>query len=451
MATHRGTLTPATKPGNHAGRRVILIALDWHRPKDPRLPLGHASLAARLATTPGVELIHGAFDVNSPGGQPEFVAKQILEHALARPAAEVDLAVGAYVWNEAVVQRLLPLIRQGGFHGRIVLGGPQISYAGPGLETLYPEADAFVRGAGEDALAALATSNSSTAIPGVHFAGRLDREENARVRLRAQPSPWLTGTCSVPASGFARWETQRGCPFRCAFCQHRDPGSRPACQHADENRLIAEQELLVRQGAQEIAVLDPVFSSSKRSVSVLDRFSQLGFRGRLELQAHFDLIRAPLLDACQRLDTCLELGLQTIHPAEQAAIGRRNDLDHASSVLAELQARGIACEVSLIYGLPEQTPESFRATLAWLLERRVPVIKAYPLMLLRGTGLDRKRERWGLEEDGAPIPRVVRSHSFDEQDWQRMHALAQALATTKGHHPTSLAALERKLIIRRAA
>jgi hypothetical protein len=451
MTARRDALTQAPRNGHRAARRVVLVALDWHRPKDPRLPLGHASLAARLVTTPGVELVHGAFSVTTVGDQPEHLARKILGHALTRPAAEVDIALGAYVWNEATIRRLLPLLRHGGFQGRIVLGGPQISYAIPGLEALYPEADVFIRGAGEDALSIIANDPDARSVPGVLFAGQPDREEHAHILLRAQPSPWLTGTCTVPRSGFVRWETQRGCPFRCSFCQHRDPGSRPGCQHAAEDRIIAEQHLLVAQGASEIAVLDPVFTSSPRSVAVLDRFTSLGFRGRLELQTHFDLIRSPLLDACQRLDTCLELGLQTIHPAEQAAIGRRNDLDHASAVLAELRARGITCEVSLIYGLPQQTHESFRATVAWLLERRVPVIKAFPLVLLRGTALDRDRHRWGLEEDDAPIPRVVRSHSFDPAGWRQMQTLAAALAATEGRHPQTLAALERDHLERRAA
>ncbi len=451
MSTGRERLTWTPSPGSGPTRRVLLVALDWHRPKDPRLPLGHASLAARLASTQGVELIHGAFSVNGPGGQPDLLARSILKYAMARPSADVDVALGAYVWNEATMRRLLPLLRLAGFRGRIVLGGPQISYAGPGLEALYPEADLFVRGAGEDALAAIARNPGPGAIPGVHVAGQPDRGEQARLQLRTQPSPWLMGTCEVPPGGFVRWETQRGCPFRCSFCQHRDPGARPRCQHAAEERLVAEQELLLRRGAGEIAVLDPVFGSSRRSVGVLDRFARLGFTGRLELQAHFDLIRSPLLDACQRLDTCLELGLQTIHPVEQAAIGRRNDLDHAEDVLAELQARGIACEISLMYGLPEQTPESFRASVAWLLERRVPVIKAFPLLLLRGTVLDRERGRWGLEEDHSDIPRVIRSNSFDERGWSRMQALAMALAATEGRHPSSIAALEREHGIRRAA
>lgn len=61
---------------------------------------------------------------------------------------------------------------------RIILGGPQVSYSGPhvpGLETLYPEADAFVRGYGETALASLAETAGLPPIPGVYHASDEDR------------------------------------------------------------------------------------------------------------------------------------------------------------------------------------------------------------------------------------------------------------------------------------
>jgi hypothetical protein len=419
-------------------RRVVLVALDWHRPKDPRLPLGHASLVARLAATPRVELIHGAFSVGAWSSRPAELAQRILDRTRGLRASEVDVAIGAYVWNDALLRRLLPLLRAGGFRGRIVLGGPQITYAGAGLELLYPEVDLFVRGAGEEALAALAAQPGRRNIHGVHLAGEHDRLTQAQVRLGGLPSPWLGGVCSVPDSGFVRWETTRGCAFRCAFCQHRDPGARARCQSFGRERLEEEQALLVASGAREIAILDPVFWPSPRKLRLLEAFASLGFSGRLELQAHFDHLGPRMLEACQQLDTCLEIGLQTIHPAEQAAIGRHNDLEQAARVIEALQARRIDCEISVIYGLPNQTPQSFEATVAWLLERRVPVIKAFPLVLLRGTGLERHRHRWGLLEDDAPIPRVVGSHSFDEPGWQRMHALAGALAATEGCHPRSV-------------
>ena len=99
--------------------------------------------------------------------------------------------------------------------------------------------------------------------------------------------------------------------------------------------------------------------------------------------------------------------------------------------------------MSLIFGLPEQTLGSFLASVRWCLERRVPVIKAFPLMLLRGTPLERTRYRWRLRERGTSMPIVVASSSFDETDWAQMARVSQALAETEGAHPASLEALLR--------
>ena len=67
----------------------------------------------------------------------------------------------------------------------------------------------------------------------------------------------------------------------------------------------------------------------------------------------------------------------------------------------------------------------------------MPVLKAFPLMLLRGTRLARERDRWQLRENRADIPAVISSHSFTESDWHVMAALSAALAATEGRHPTS--------------
>jgi coproporphyrinogen III oxidase-like Fe-S oxidoreductase len=94
--------------------------------------------------------------------------------------------------------------------------------------------------------------------------------------------------------------------------------------------------------------------------------------------------------------------------------------------------------MSLIFGLPEQTLDSFLASVRWCLERRVPVIKAFPLMLLRGTPLERTRHRWRLRERGTNMPIVVASSSFDEHDWAQMARISEALAETERAHPASL-------------
>jgi radical SAM superfamily enzyme YgiQ (UPF0313 family) len=416
--------------------------MDWTRDKDPRVPLGHASLVAVLRNA-GVEVKAFSFAINRPGFSEEHILERILESARGWDSEQVDVGFGVYVWNDRAVRHLLEALRRHGFRGRIILGGPQISYSGAGLERLYPEADAFVRGYGEEALVALAATSEPIPFTGVHWAGQVDLGQQAQARLELLSSPFLEGV--IPLSGgqrFIRWETQRGCPFRCSFCQHREAGSRLRRRDIPLERLEREMELFVRSGVEDIAVLDPLFNLGDHALAVLNTFRRLEYRGRLSLQCHFSTLDDEFLEACEGLDVRLEFGLQTIHEREARAVERVNDLGKVRAGISKLQARHIPFEVSIIFGLPEQTLESFRETIDFCLRQGVPTLKAFPLMLLRGTKLERERARWGLVENAEPIPSVIRSHTFDEREWSRMEALAEALRRTEGRHPDRVETLE---------
>ncbi len=403
-------------------RHLVLVSLDWIRPKDPRTSLGHASLLARLAAVPGLLVTPVAFAVNDPA----FSRAVLLEAILAAVrGSDADIAIGAYVWNEPVVQWLLPALRQAGLDGRIILGGPQISYAPPGIDASYPDADVFVRGYGEDALAQVVLLGETSGIRGVSVRGNDRSEVPAAVALDELPSPLLTG--ALPPSPFMRWETHRGCIYACSFCQHRESGARLRNTMLAPARIAAEVDTMVAAGVRDIAVLDPIFHSNPAAVDILRRFTGRGFTGRLSLQSRFELVDEPFLDACVGLDVRLEFGLQTTQRDEMRAVGRMNDLDKANRVIGELLRTGIPFEVSLIYGLPEQTLASFEASVAWCRARGVPVLKAFPLMLLRGTGLDRDRARWELVESADEVPVVVSSNSFSLGDWLAMRAVAEEL------------------------
>lgn len=363
-----------------------------------------------------------AFAVNDPA----FSRTALLDAILAAArGSDVDIAIGAYVWNEPVVQWLLPALRHAGFHGRIILGGPQISYAPAGIDASYPDADVFVRGYGEDALAEVVLLGEASGIRGVSARGHDRSEVPAVVALEELPSPLLTGALSP--SPFMRWETQRGCIYACSFCQHRESGARLRKTTLAPARIAAEVDTMVAAGVQDIAVLDPIFHSNPAAVDILRRFAGRGYTGRLSLQSRFELVDEVFLDACAGLGVRLEFGLQTTQRDEMRAVGRMNDLDKADRVIGELHRRGIPFEVSLIYGLPEQTLASFEASVAWCRARGVLVLKAFPLMLLRGTGLDRDRARWGLVESEDDIPVVVQSSSFTLEEWRGMKTLADSL------------------------
>lgn len=438
MSAHAAEVIPVV-PG---ARRVILVSIDWTRDKDPRVPLGHASIVAALRKA-GVDVRASSFAINLVGFDEERILRNILDSAQGRTLEQVDVGLGVYVWNDPVVKRLLVALRRNGFRGRIILGGPQISYAGEGLEELYPEADVFVRGYGEEAMVALASSVERIRFVGVHWAGQGDSGLQAQARLETLASPFLDNVIDLSGGQrFIRWETQRGCPFRCSFCQHREAGSRLRRRDIPLARLERESELFVQSGVDDIAVLDPLFNLGDHALAVLRTFRRLAYRGRLSVQCHFSTLDEEFLDACEGLDVRLEFGLQTIHEREARAVERVNHLGKVTEGIRKLVERRKTFEVSIIFGLPEQTLDSFRTTVDFCLRQRVPVLKAFPLMLLRGTSLERQRARWGLEESSEPIPSVIRSHTFDEREWRQMEVLAEALRRTEGAHPECVEALD---------
>lgn len=424
-------------------RLIILVDFYWTRDKDPRVPLGHASLLAALRGADVADVCTVVEPVNVSAPSVEAIVAKILDHAAGIDPRDVDVAIGVYVWAEVLVQAVIRRLRLRGFGGRVILGGPQISYTGPGVDLLYPGADVFVRGYGEQALVELARRSDRAPVAGVHYAGERDRVEQAAVDLTALPSPFLTGAIPLAGQRFVRWETQRGCPFRCAFCQHREAGARIVRSTLAEERIFREIDQFCDYGVDDIAVLDPIFNASPLAVAVLKRFSARDFRGRLSLQCRAEMTTPEFLDAAEGLDVQLEFGLQTIHDREGAAIRRRNNMPKVDEVLRDVRRRGLRHEVSVIFGLPEQTLESFVETVRWCLEREVSVIKAFPLLLLRGTELDRDREAWGLFEDGGDMPMVIASNTFTETDWQAMAQISAALQGTEGKHPPDVAQLVR--------
>jgi radical SAM superfamily enzyme YgiQ (UPF0313 family) len=422
-------------------RTIILVELPWGRDKDPRVPLGHASLLTSLKKIGNGEIISIVSPINDDTTTPEILNNRIM--CITESADDIDLAIGAYVWAEEVIIRLLPMLRASGFTGRIILGGPQISYTPDGLEELYPEADVFVRGYGEIAIVALFNDPGKKTIDGVHFSGQVDRNKQTSVDLSLLPSPWLSEAIDINDQKFVRWESQRGCAFRCSFCQHKEAGKRLKRREFDERRVMDEIDLFCRSEVEEIAVLDPIFNMSPIANQILQQFIDNGYTGRLSLQCRAEKCDDEFLGLVSELDVKLEFGLQTIHKDEGKAVDRINNMRFVNKWLDRVNGLGIDYEVSIIFGLPNQTLESFRQTVDWCLKKGVPVIKAFPLMLLRGTQIEQRRGEWGLIESEGSMPVVRESHTFTHQEWCQMDKLSNALSETEGDHPKSISELSR--------
>ena len=418
---HRTASAPCASAD--AMKPVILVSLDFRRPQDGKTGLGIGSIAASLQAANVPWRIVDA-QVNSPDFSLQQVLGELLQ-AIHEAGPGCLVGFGTYVWNDAEVQSLIPQVRAAG--ARIVLGGPQISYMPVGqLESTYPQADYFVRGQGEMAMVALARGELSDDC-GIHVAGTTDLGRKADHDLLTLPSPYLLETLKPQAS--IRWETQRGCPFKCSFCQHREPGKRLKYQWFDALRLERELALFAAAGVKRISVLDPIFHTSPdRAIELVSSIKAAGVRAQFSLQCRFETCTTEFLDALDGLNVTLEFGLQTIVEAEYRAIKRPNDMGLVANKVRELHQRQIDFEVSLIYGLPKQTLDSFRRSVEWCRQQKIPRVRAWPLMLLRGTPLYEQKVDYSFQErveQGIPI--VVASNSFTEAEHAEMARIAKEL------------------------
>jgi radical SAM superfamily enzyme YgiQ (UPF0313 family) len=336
------------------------------------------------------------------------------------------IAISAYVWNEHLINALITYLRKTGFTNKIVLGGYQITYgASDQLVKEYPECDIFISGYAEAAL----------------VEAILDEKPKERKFIKGQidfkelPSPYVTGELEIPIDQpMIRLETKRGCPYRCSFCAHRDLTNNKV--HIGQiDKVVQELKLFKERRVKRVNVLDPIFNVGKDYLNILKAIDQLAFtQTEFTFQTRFELIkgkkRDEFLSLAEKTNSTLEFGLQTVIPEEYKVINRPNNRDHIAELFQELNQRNINYEVSLIYGLPNQTVKSFNESIEFLTKNGCSSITAFPLMLLKGTELYDQKLKWHMQEEiqgDFNIPEVTSSNTFTKSEWLEMQKIASSL------------------------
>ena len=87
----------------------------------------------------------------------------------------------------------------------------------------------------------------------------------------------------------------------------------------------------------------------------------------------------------------VSVGVQSLADLELTAVGRRHDAAGARAALGRLAAAGLSLSGDLILGLPEQTPSSFRASLAGMADAGVEHVSVYLLESEKSKAIEEDR------------------------------------------------------------
>ncbi|MFA5140083.1 MAG: cobalamin-dependent protein [Elusimicrobiota bacterium] len=352
----------------------------------------------------------------------ERMGASVVARAIAdfRPAV---LGFSCYLWN---VEPVVGLARRFRRKCRVVLGGPEANGTG-GAELLRRSgAHAVVVGEGEAAFAELL----ERALRGKHWEGT-PGTVNAPARgllpdIDAIPSPYLSGSIDLGDEEFLAFETQRGCPFRCAFCTWTTHGG---VRTYAVPRLAKELGYIAAQTSAKFMFLADadLFRDPGRAMKVLKLLRALPGRSLelIEVQTALHHWSDALMRECDFEGLAVAVGVESINPKALKLAGRP---DHTRLIEEKIvRFRKLAPKAQLwlqiICPLPGDTLADCKRLIDWAWRQQPDAIMFFRLVVLPGSRFSAEAKSFGIERMPRAPHFVIRTRECGRKDVAELNQL----------------------------
>jgi anaerobic magnesium-protoporphyrin IX monomethyl ester cyclase len=339
-------------------------------------PIGILQLAAWLERHGHPTAVHDCLGPHAPTG-----IEANAERVLATDPELVGISATTAGFMDAVdiaahIKRQRPAVRT-------ILGGVHASAIGGALLAHFPEIDYLCLGEGEGAMLDLADGKSTTDIANlVHRDGARIVANSRRERIRdldQLPFPAYEKLAGFPhgyhlplfASAHrlgATLITSRGCPYTCSFCD-RTVFERRYRSNSAAYVYAHMKHLRDRFGIGHVNFYDDLFTAQQRRVTELCQLlieRPLGMRFNCIIRA--GQTSPQLLQLLRRAGALMvSLGIESADAAMMARHKSGVDLDEVRRTVDQVHAAGLRAKGLFIFGLPGETPETFRATSDFIL------------------------------------------------------------------------------------
>ena len=363
------------------------------------------------------------------------------------PQAQEALAAGlqpvagfsVYTWNAAEFIDLLRRIRQSCPGIWIILGGPHVQQVEDYL--LVDPIDAVVMGEGEFTFVEWldrAHHGSWHSINGLAFvedgAVIKNSPRSRTLDLSVFPSALdvipLTDAAGKPLYESVAYETSRGCPFKCSFCEWGTGALGTKMYQFPLERVRSDWEKIVGAGIANIWLADSNFGALKEDIEkarlICDLKQRTGLPSTFATswsKKHNPRVQeiVQLLNEHGLLPH-YQLALQTLTPLALELSNRKNMAANEYEPIAKAMAEaGVPIAAELIWGLPGDNLNDFETNLDRLIAT-FPNVNIFTYNLLPGTEFYEKRFEYRIETvpvagyGRAKGEYVIGCHTFDVEE-----------------------------------
>ena len=400
-----------------------------------------------------------------------FLAPIYKRHPIRDVVAQIESAdlVGfsTYVWNIRISLETARRLKARNPDVTIVMGGPQIPDNAEQFLRDNPQVDIVCHGEGEITFAALLdalNAGGSREVPSTsHIAadGRfVTVPRRGRVLdLDEIPSPFLTGMFDTlmrdnpEERWIGLWETNRGCPFKCSYCDWGSATFEKVSKFGIE-RLLAEADWFSEHKIEYLFCCDANFGMLARDMDIAERVAanrkRTGFPEGFSVQNTKNATERAYNTQKVISDAGLNKGVTLSVQSLSSEALRNSKRDNISletyfELMHRFSADKVETYTDLILGLPGETYESFVDGIDVLLHSGPNnKIRIHNCVVLPNAEMGRPDyiDRFGLDlveteiinihgckevlDDDVPEMQalVVATASLSREDWRRSRTVA---------------------------
>ena len=320
-----------------------------------------------------------------------FIYSRIpVEEGVNRLLSANIVGFSTYVWNFRLSLEIARRLKKQKPEILIVFGGPQVPDEAEVFLSQFPFIDIVCHGEGEQVFCSIVESYPSKDwgdIPSISYfddnGAFINHPQAPRIKdLDIIPSPYLNGLFEAlmlenPQNEWlSLWETNRGCPFSCTFC---DWGSATASKvyRFELERLLAEIDWFADKEVEFVFCCDANFGILSRDTQIAqyaaDIKSRTGYPQALSVQntknATDRAYETQRILNTSGLSKGVDLALQSIDKNTLESVKRANISIETYEILQQrFTSDGVATFTDIILGLPGETYESYVEGVSKLIE-----------------------------------------------------------------------------------
>ena len=348
--------------------RCLLINPFYPLSENPSPPLGLAYLAAALEKA-GVEVEILDFVV-FPYIEADFRSK------LAQFNPDIVAATAVTMTFDRAI-RIIQDARRWHPGCLTVMGGPHVTFCAEESLSAYPELDLAVLGEGEETLVEI-SAQAGKGRNWQHIPGLVFRQAGNIISTGKRPHPIDVNTLKAPARhllALGRYRalgmpismtTSRGCPYSCIFCVGRKMvGSK--VRYRDPVKVVDEMETLAGYDFCQINVADDLFTANaQHCLAVCDEILKRKLKVKWTSFARVDTVSLKVLQRMKDAGCrAISFGIESGNAEILKTIRKGITLSQVIDAVKLCNQVGLLPHGSFILGLPGETPETLKETLAF--------------------------------------------------------------------------------------